>query len=562
ARDSAGTHAKVKSGLDGKSREMVIFGRKTQNYMRRASWRFLRKVARHKSAEYPHAAAEVLVQYGPEDEEMPVGKYGAFNRCYLLMRILYGASQRFLVSSRSLRFKLASSGSAEKPEGLREEAFADLWDEEPRAFLRILSAAKLAEAHEFALAGIKRHPETIQDASPKELLAMLKAPHPETIELSLHEIEDRFDPGDPDWDLIALLMTSDHPTARKLGERFLQQSSPIWTGQAPLIIRFLTLSDGVARSYAANILIAAPPVTDTKSALAEIFWEMLKRDIPEGSEDDLESVARVCRELLLNELSGRTDTSELLSLISKGSASAQSVAADLLAMRPEAAGALGLERLASLAVHSLAAVRGAAAKLLRAAGSYLDADPSILFVMVECDWEDTRAAALELIREKIDFADAERGFDSLVGLLDSNIVDVQEFAKQLVYDHLETIDRTKLVYRLAQHPHPNIRRFALKLAVEHLPDGAAPLRRVESLCRSALFDLWPLREEKRGVIDFLTQRGMTDQSQALIASRILSEIIPTQGRADFESAMDAIVRMKLAYPDLESCVTFHEMEAS
>ena len=79
ARTSPGTQAKVKSGYDGEEKKMRIFGRATQNYLRRATWRYLRRLARYAPKSYAHAAAEVILRYGPEDLAEPKGRFGALS---------------------------------------------------------------------------------------------------------------------------------------------------------------------------------------------------------------------------------------------------------------------------------------------------------------------------------------------------------------------------------------------------------------------------------------------------------------------------------------------------
>ena len=113
----------------------------------------------------------------------------------------------------------------------------------------------------------------------------------------------------------------------------------------------------------------------------------------------------------------------------------------------------------------------------------------------------------------------------------------------------------ELVFRLVQHPHPGMRRFALELVVHHLPAGDGPLLRLKEFCRAALFDLWPSRKVKRGVVEFLTSRGLSDAAQAGVVSAILGDVVRVQGRADFENALEALVRIKMAFPDVPSTVT-------
>ena len=68
-----------------------------------------------------------------------------------------------------------------------------------------------------------------------------------------------------------------------------------------------------------------------------------------------------------------------------------------------------------------------------------------------------------------------------------------------------------------------MRRFALDLVVEYLPDGADPLAHLGLFFRAALLDLGPDRLVKRRVIDFLLRRGLRDPYQAEVAAGLLGE---------------------------------------
>jgi len=239
-------------------------------------------------------------------------------------------------------------------------------------------------------------------------------------------------------------------------------------------------------------------------------------------------------------------------MITAGSPPIQALARDLLGRRPEAVALLGLEGLAALAGHEVAAVRAAAHALMRSSALQFREDPSLLLLLVESDWADTRALAFDLLKNAI--GSEALGAEALMGLLDSNRTDVQDAGRDLVKRHFGVLDPRVLVRRLVEHPHPNMRRFALDLVVEYLPDGADPLAHLGLFFRAALLDLKPDRLVKRRVIDFLLRRGLRDPYQAEVAAGLLGEFARMDVRADFEHALEAIVRLNLAYPGLKSPV--------
>jgi hypothetical protein len=552
-RTSKGTTAQVKSGYDGVQRETPIFSRKTQCYVRRSAWRYLRMLAAHRPEAYAHAAAEALIHYTPEDAQDPQGLTGQFASCYLLHRILWGSSNRFTLSSRTLTFRFRSPKTIKTPPDIREEAFPHLWDAQPRSYLRVLGAARLPEAHAFAVRAIQKdHRGVLEAASLAEILPLLQAPYEPTVQLGLAELARRFDPQQPDWSLLSQLLADERPMAREVGQRWLRLTTSLWTRDPERIAAFLTVPDAATRALAAELTVThLGPDQSLRQTLAERLLAILRA--PEATEGAHEGCARVAREVLAEELGSLLTVPELIALVSGGSPSAQAVAGELLGHRPEAVTELGLERITALAQHQIAAVRSAAQALIRLAEASFRSDPSLLFVLVESEWPDTRTVAFELLRTKID--PATLGLDGLMGLLDSNRVDVQNVGQELVQKHFAELDAKELVFRLVQHPHPNMRRFALDLAVHHLPEGAGPLANLTGFFRAALFDLWPERRVKHDVIDFLTARGLRDKQQAEVAAGILGDVVRVQGRADFERALEGLVRLKLAYPQVQAGVS-------
>ncbi|MBL8798643.1 MAG: hypothetical protein JNM56_32410 [Planctomycetia bacterium] len=553
ARTSTGTTASVKSGYDGVQRTTPIFRPDTQRYVLRSTWRYLRMLAQHRPDAYAHAAAEALIHYTAEDGRNPRRLHGTFSRCYMLHRIVWGGSRRFVYDDRRLCFRFRSAKQQAAPLDEREEAYPELWDAQPRALLRVLGAARLQEVQVFALKTFLKtgkHRATLAAATLPEILALLQAPYQPTVALGLEEIERRFNPAQPDWTLLDLLLADERPATRQLGMRFLRLCAALWTRQPERIVEFLGKPHPELRELVLELVL---PVlagdAALRRALAERVLAMLcQPEVTEGAHEGLGILARAA---LQRELAALLDVPQLADLILRGSPAAQSLAGELLQHRPEAIAELGLERLVALAQHAVAAVRLGAHALLRSALEPLQRDPAPLFVLVESDWPDTRQVAFDLLR-RLDIA--ALGFDGLLGLLDSNRVDVQDMGQELARQHLACLPTADLAERLTQHPHPHMRAFALQLVEQHLPTGHEPLARLRRFFRTAFLDLRPRRAIKRRMVDFLLQRGLQDTRQAEAAALILGDVLRLHGRADAERALEALVRLKLAFPEIDAAV--------
>ena len=552
SRKPASTMAVVKSGLDGQSRQTRIFSTYTQRHVRKTAWRYLERLARYRPAKYTEVAAAVLAAYRPEDRELPRGNGDEWSRVYLYNRILRRFDGRLLFNPKTLRSSLLNTKSKiPLAAGVRTESFPAVWDSYPRPLLTLLASAKVMEVQQFAHRSVTaRHPDLPQLATAKEMVGMLTAVHPDTVELALKELDRRFDPSKPDWALLDVLMSDERAAIREHAVALLTRCSDQWTSDIERIVRFVGAPDALLRSTAASLVLAALPASDAwfRRELAERVLAILQG--PEPSEGAHDGFARIARDGLSEELNAILGLDEILAMIDKGSIAAKVAGGALLGSRPEAVELLGTERILAMAMSDIVAVRQSAHALLGASVARLKADPSMLFALTDCEWKDTRTFAFEMLRGPVDVA--ALGLDGIVGLCDSNREDVQAFGREMALKHFDSLDSAELLHRLAEHPSAIIRRFAVDLAVAHLKEGFVALSRLEAFFRRALLDVLPDRREKRLVVEFLRERGLRDERQAEVASRVLGEFVRTRAKADFELALDALVRLKLQYPQVES----------
>jgi hypothetical protein len=558
-RKSKGAVATVKSGFDGEMHTTPIFGKKTQDYLRRAAWRYMRGLGHHRPSWYPYAAAEVLVHYSTEDEDEPSGRYGTYARCYLLHQILYGASARYELLGRRMKFRLRKGQPVKAPAGTREEAFGELWDLQPRAYLRVLGGAHLAVAHEFALAAIRRaHMDVVVAATSAEIVAMLAASYPPTVELALDELRRRFDPQRPDWELLVALLGEARPNVRDLGIEWVGLTSKLWATNAERVLAFLAVGDATTRAAVVRHVLLALPRTDEseRRAMATAIVAILRT--PEPSEGAYDAHAQIAQELA-EEIAKMVDVEELVALLSRGSVPAKSMAARALARRPGAGELLGIPQLLAMALHEQVALREASHALFLQVLPSLQRDPSPVYELLESEWADTRAFAAGLLKDSIDTSSLTP--DALIALCDSNRVDVQNLGRELVERWMQRLDPQDLIKRLSQHPHRNVRKWALGLVTKHLKDGFVPLAGLEDFFRTVLLDVTPDRAMKHAAVVFLTTRGLADERQAEVVVRLLGEFVRSKTKDDFDRAIRALTRIKIAYPAVDSAVSLRQAQA-
>jgi hypothetical protein len=167
------------------------------------------------------------------------------------------------------------------------------------------------------------------------------------------------------------------------------------------------------------------------------------------------------------------------------------------------------------------------------------------------DWEDVRKAASRRLMQ-VDVS----GFDlaAWMGLLDSTREEVQEAARDLLRRNLDRVDTHEVLSRLAQHPSPSMRGFVVDLAISHLRPGFVRLAKMEPLFRAVLFDVRPDRKLRTRVLGLLVERGLCDGAQADLAASILGDVVRSVTHDVRERALEGLVRLQLAYPEVTSPV--------
>ena len=544
-----GATAKVKSGLDGQTRTTKIFNPGTQKFVRRAAWRHLRALGRWRPEEYTRFAAALLSGYRDTDKAPPKGAGDEWARATLFNHLLRAGDQRYRYDWHSLRF---TKTSAKAPAtDARVEAFPEAWDAHPAALLDVLVGATVMEVHEWASAAVtKRHPTVVHGAPIEKVLRLLDAPHDGTVRLGVDELGRRFDPRRPDWTLLDRLARDARPVVQDFARRFITETVDLWSRDRARAVALLQTPDATTRALVAGLLTVAlgDAPKEFRVALAAELLALLRA--PESFEGSLDGVSRVVRDALIDEVGATLSLDAVLALVNQSTPAAQSAGGALLARRGDAFEALGMRRVVVMATHEVAAVRQAAHSLLAAQTAALDEDPSVLFALVESEWADTRAFAFDTLRRVIDVP--RLGLQGVLALCDSNRADVQGFGREMALAHFDALDAQALLRALSEHPGAEMRRFALDLATAHLKDGFIALARLEDYFRRAMLDLKPSRVEKRRVVEFLVERGMRDERQAAVAARVLGDVVRTRTRDDFERVIEALLKLRLQYPELET----------
>lgn len=191
---------------DSKNRNLgyaTAYADKTRRYLRRRSWRTLRRLGRDGDAAYIKMAEAILMtlddgeieknkpagtspQAGPHPDHVerlrPSAVFPPFANRYAAIQIMYGRGMRVVASDRSLSWRYAQHSGPAQSE--REEPFPDLWVAHPASLWRIIMAARANVVADFAARVLREDPlaDTISVA---DVIALLGAWRPYTVRREL-----------------------------------------------------------------------------------------------------------------------------------------------------------------------------------------------------------------------------------------------------------------------------------------------------------------------------------------------------------------------------------------
>lgn len=554
-----GTIATLKSGLDGESRPTRVLSQRTADWLRRAAWRHLMRVARYRQEAYTRHAAAILVAHRDDDDVPPRNGVPASGHLYALMRIVCGGGNRYVVDRRRPIHRLKEGAPIHTD--AREEAWPGLW-RAPAAvpdLRRILVHGRHQHAVAMALRIAPEHPEVVDDAATIELAALRR--HPPLQERATTQLRLRLrqrplaceaicalaEAGTPDDGLVALV-----------GEA-LQDTAHEWLHD-DAITASLLLGPPAVREVTARLVRAGARglSVDARRRLVVRLVDAVDAPeplSPEGEGDGrFDAVAEVI-DVFADDVAAVVSLERARRLLGLHAAGA-AVAAIVVSRLPDPVEALGVSEVLRLAAMPTSAHRGVVVAALVAAKAAFAARPGLVLELVEGEWDDVRAASLAALDpmvpvwSRVDAPDV----GAILAVCDSTWPEVialgQRLARPVLLHGGDAAFR--LITSLAQHPHPAMRRFMVDVADgalgEALRPGVTPLLRLEPLFRAGLFDVRPSRPLRRRIVGLLVTRGLVDEAQAELAVSILKDVARSRTHALRDDALAGIAVLGSAWP--------------
>jgi predicted DNA-binding WGR domain protein len=213
----------------------LAYGVDTRDYLRRRVWRSLKAQGELAQPAYVNTAAAILLQYSDENAVQPresvkcldydyqTRQYRKITRTrwdsyaeYLTFNhILYTNSPRYELKSGKDIWQCKKGCKPNKPiPTVREEAFSELWNQQPSLLLKLLCESNCKPVHEFATKAIADSPEFCQEISIDSIIQLLAKPYEVTAQFSFELAKSRYQPQNPQSELILAIANCAYAPAR------------------------------------------------------------------------------------------------------------------------------------------------------------------------------------------------------------------------------------------------------------------------------------------------------------------------------------------------------------
>jgi predicted DNA-binding WGR domain protein len=213
----------------------LAYGSKTRDYLRRRVWRSLKALGELAQPAYIDTAAAILLQYSDENAVPPQesvrysdynyqtyqynkitkNHWDAYAEYLTLNHILYTNSPRYELKSGKDIWQCKKNYKPGDPmPAVREEAFPELWNQQPAILLRLLCESACKPVHEFAAKAIADSPEFCQEISIDNIIQLLAKPYEVTAQFSFGLAKSRYQPQSPQAELILAIANCAYAPAR------------------------------------------------------------------------------------------------------------------------------------------------------------------------------------------------------------------------------------------------------------------------------------------------------------------------------------------------------------
>ncbi|MBW4575055.1 MAG: HEAT repeat domain-containing protein [Aphanothece sp. CMT-3BRIN-NPC111] len=255
------------------------YSNQTREYLRRRVWRTLKQLGEESDSNYINLAVSILLHYADNDaqsvQQSTFRRWNQQRRSYdtftpnwdiyagylIFNHILYENSPRYVSHPKAWRCREGYKPGDPEPK-VREEAFPELWEQNPAALVQLLLESDCRPVHHFAVKALHVCKEFCDRLDIDTLIKFLNKPYEVTAELGFLLTRDRYNPTQPNRELILALANCAFPDARRQAYRWIEQQREYFFESSDFIAALVTSQYADTRTFARRLL-SSSILTDT-----------------------------------------------------------------------------------------------------------------------------------------------------------------------------------------------------------------------------------------------------------------------------------------------------------
>lgn len=247
------------------------YSNQTREYLRRRVWDTLATLGEESDSDYINLAVSVLLQYSDADSQeakqststrwnQQRRSYDSFSTdwdtyaaCLTFNHILYENSPRYVSHPKAWRCREGYKPGDSEPK-VREEAFPELWQQNPAALLQLLLESDCRPVHHFAVKAIRDCQQFCNQLDVNTLIKLLNKPYPVTAQLGFELASDRFNPAQPNRELVMAVANCVLHEARAQAYRWIEAGREYFFEFSDFIAGLVTSQQADTRAFARRLL--------------------------------------------------------------------------------------------------------------------------------------------------------------------------------------------------------------------------------------------------------------------------------------------------------------------
>ena len=215
---------------EGQKTGKLAFSDKTKAYFQKRIWRTLKRMGEARDSQYVDLAKNFLIHFGhstrvpaPEvkwnlNREMGryikrTNRFDSQSDQINLYHILYSNSPRYSLLRGAKRWTCDEDYNVgDAAPDVQEEAFPELWNAQPTAFIELMEKSNAGRVHEFAYKSLRQHPkyqEVVNGITVNQIIGFLSKPFAKTNEFAIQLAQEFYNPEKPNVELVIALLNCD-----------------------------------------------------------------------------------------------------------------------------------------------------------------------------------------------------------------------------------------------------------------------------------------------------------------------------------------------------------------